>query len=392
MADDELPLFNLGDLGVNIVRSPLHMDDGMLQLAQNADTSYAHARRGLVKRPGMAAFTDDLGAGLLALANITLIPAPEAPPDPVTGEPQTLDDFGPAAINTMRAKAYLSAATTSVPNATETTVSFDTEVYDVGNLHDVLTNPSRFTVPTGGDGLYLVIGQIAWAADADGIRSTRLYKNGTSLEGQQDVAAGTVALSRTQVLAVVSLLAAEYVEMKAYHTAGGALDLQGSSEDETYLTLFRLLSTVTTTLPRCQAQRTANQTISNGAATAVALNGETFDTHAMHDNSSNNSRITIPANQAGLYAIIGQFAWASALIGPFQVSIQLSGGGFLARTRYIGANDTTQDATGQVVCTAVLAAGDYVEMIVQQNKVGGGSHDLLGGTLAQTTLQVARIG
>lgn len=390
MAD--LKVWNLGIGGVNTNKSPLHIADGELRLAQNAETKTNEGAKGLGKRRGIGEFSN-IGTALLALANINLVPAPESPPDPNTGEPQTLDDFGPAALLTMRAKAYLSAATTSVNDSTETTVSFDAESYDVGNLHDTSIDPSRFTVPTGGDGLYLVIGQAKWAADADGIRSARIYKNGTSLQGQHDTAAGTTGFTRHQVLALVSLTAADYVELKVFHSAGAALNLEGSAEDETYLTLMRLLSSVTPTLPRCQALRTSNQSISNGAATAVALDGETFDTHAMHDNSTDNSRITVPANQGGLYAMVGQYAWAAALVGPFRVSIRKNGTTDLCEVRGSGINDATQDATGTLSVLATMDPTDYIELVVTHHVVGGGAHNILGGVaLDLTNLQMARVG
>jgi hypothetical protein len=41
----------------------------------------------------------------------------------------------------------------------------------------------------------------------------------------------------------------------------------------------------------------------NGTTTILPFNGELFDTHSYHDNSTNNSRITIPTGKAGVYLI-----------------------------------------------------------------------------------------
>lgn len=388
---DKLTAFELGRFGVNVVRSPHHHEEGDFLRAQNAVPQSDRAGKGIGKRPGIGAFTSDLGATILALANITLVPTPESPPDPDTGEPQTLGDFGPAALNTMRAKTYLSAATTSISNTTETSISWTAEAFDVGNLHDLLTNPTRFTVPTGGDGLYFVGAQAQFAASATGIRSVRIFVNG-SLVAQHDSTAGTTASLSFQATALLSLVAADYVEIKVYQSSGGALDLNGSSETETFCTLIRLLSTTTTTLPRCQAVRTVNQTLSNGVATAIALDGETFDTHAMHDNSSNNSRVAVPAAQAGLYHIVGQFALAAAFVGTWQVEVRKNGATSLAKTRGAGGNLAAQDVTGQVSVLATMEATDYVELVITQTATGGGSHDAVGGGLNSTNLQVARVG
>lgn len=383
--------FGLGTEGVNVVRTPHHLDDAAFTRAQNAEPKTNQAGRCIGKRHGIAAFTADLGDGIQALYNATLIPSAEAPPDPDTGEPQTLGDFGPAALNTMRAKTYLSAATTAVANTTETSISWTAEAFDVGNLHDLSSNPSRFTIPTGGDGLYLVLAQAQFASDADGIRSVRIFVNG-SLVAQNDMAAGTTDALSFQAHALLSLVAGDYVEVKVWHSAGASLDLNGSTETETYCEVMRLLATTTTTLPRCQAVRTTNQTLGNGVATAIALDGETFDTHTMHDNSSNNSRIVTPAQQGGLYHIVGQFAFAAAFIGVWQVELRKNGATSLAKCRGIGGNIGSQDITGQVSVLATMDPTDYVELVITQTATGGGSHDVVGGGLNSTNLQMARVG
>jgi hypothetical protein len=389
MAD--LKAFELGRWGVNVVRTPHHQEECAFLRAQNAEPQTDRAHKGIGKRFGIAAFTDDLGATIMALANINLVPAPEAPPDPDTGELQTLGDFGPSAINTMRAKTYLSAATTAVANTTEVPIAWTAEAFDVGNLHDLSNDPERFTIPTGGDGLYLVIAQAQFAADADGLRSLRIYVN-DALVAQQDTPAGSTDGLSFQVHALLSLTATDYVDVRVWHSAGASLDLNGSSETETFCTLMRLLSTTTTTLPRCQAVRTTNQTLGNGVATAIALDGETFDSHAMHDNSSDNSRVTIPAQQGGLYHMVGQFAFAAAFIGAWKADLRKNGTTVLASSAGIGGNRAGQDVTGQVTVLATMDPTDYVELVITQTATGGGSHDVLGGGLNTTNLQVARVG
>lgn len=383
-----LNAFELGRWGVNVVRTPHHQEECVFLRAQNAEPQTHKAQKGIGKRNGIATFTSDLGSAIMALANITLV-QPETDPD--TGEPQSLGDFGPAALNTMRAKTYLSAATTSIPNATETSIDWTAEAWDVGNLHDLSITPSRFTIPTGGDGLYLVEAQAQFAADADGIRSVRIYVNG-ALQAQNDIAASTIAALSFQAVALLSLVATDYVEVKVYHSAGAALDLNGSTETETFCALLRVLSTAITVLPRCQAVLTANQTLGNGVATAIALDGETFDTHTMHDNAVNNTRITVPSQQGGLYHIIGQFALATIFIGAWKADLRKNGATILATSRGGGFNLASQDATGQVSVLATLEPTDYVELVFTQTAVAGGSHDVLGGGLNTTNLQLARVG
>ena len=58
-------------------------------------------------------------------------------------------------VPTFRCSAW-NSATQSVPASTFTVLTFDSEDYDVGGLHSTVTNTSRLTVPSGGDGLYLI--------------------------------------------------------------------------------------------------------------------------------------------------------------------------------------------------------------------------------------------
>lgn len=61
-----LAVYNLGELGVNTDKSPLHLEDGELTSAQNAMKDPLGVLGGLVKRPGLAKFNSVAGAGSIA--------------------------------------------------------------------------------------------------------------------------------------------------------------------------------------------------------------------------------------------------------------------------------------------------------------------------------------
>lgn len=379
-------VLNLGRKGISIAKTPMAIADGALLSAQNAELDFDATDGAIAKRKGLREITPTaLEGDVLALFSGGLFFSPE--PDPIGGGES---EFGPAALNVMRAKAYLSAATTAVANNTETAIDWTAEAFDVGNLHDLVTNPSRFTVPTGGDGVYAILAQAKWASDADGIRSVRVYVNG-ALVAQDDCAAGTTDFVYNQAKAYHPLVAGDYVEVKVLHTGGAALNLEGSAENETFALLLRLISATTSTLPRCQGLMTSNLSCVSGVATVVPLQGETFDTHTMHDLVTNNSRITVPAQQGGLYAIVGHFAWAATMIGAFQVELRKNGTTTVGERRDAGENLAATDSTGQVVAVETLEPADYIEMVVTQ--ATGGAFNLLGGAaLDLTKLTLARIG
>lgn len=116
----------------------------------------------------------------------------------------------------LRAVAYHS--TTQAVASTTAALVLDSEDLDVGTLHSTSSNTSRMTIPTGGDGLYLVTGQaLVSSAATDTVLNIR--KNGATLS-----AAGYTQLTSTLVLrveAVLALVATDYVELVAI-TAGGS--------------------------------------------------------------------------------------------------------------------------------------------------------------------------
>lgn len=92
MADEQRPspvakteVWTLGLLGVNVVDGPLHLVDGELLTAQNAEPFMEEGEGGIRKRLGIALFTpDQLAAGISAITSIPL-------PDPYQPLPDTGD-------------------------------------------------------------------------------------------------------------------------------------------------------------------------------------------------------------------------------------------------------------------------------------------------------------
>lgn len=59
----KISVYNLGTMGVNVDKSPIHLDDGELTQAQNAIHDVAGLEGGVRKRPGLARFNSTAGAG-----------------------------------------------------------------------------------------------------------------------------------------------------------------------------------------------------------------------------------------------------------------------------------------------------------------------------------------
>jgi hypothetical protein len=122
-----------------------------------------------------------------------------------------------------RASAYHNA-TQTLTTGVEAVLNLNSEDFDVGAMHDTVTNNSRLTIPASNTGIYLVIGGTQFAANATGYRQLNIYKNGATILATAVVAvnaAGQVTVC--QVAAVVSLTAADYIELAATQNSGGNL-------------------------------------------------------------------------------------------------------------------------------------------------------------------------
>jgi hypothetical protein len=119
----------------------------------------------------------------------------------------------------------------------------------------------------------------------------------------------------------------------------------------------------------CSVKREAVSTaITANTAFAVALTTENFDTDSFHDNTTNNTRITIPSGKGGKYYISGFVNNALGSPGSYSILYLYKNGAQLTAMgnregNFIRGNGDPQLSFTQVV---TLAAGDYIEMYYQQ--------------------------
>ena len=106
--------------------------------------------------------------------------------------------------------------------------------------------------------------------------------------------------------------------------------------------------------------------IPDGAVTVVNFNTEIFDVDGYHDNSTNNSRFTIPSGKAGYVAIYGILKFSANTTGHRQIYIRKNGA-----TRIVGGNEKSVGDVYSTDCQAYLidncAVGDYYELAGSQD-------------------------
>ena len=118
----------------------------------------------------------------------------------------------------------------------------------------------------------------------------------------------------------------------------------------------------------CKITKSANQTISNNTSTIITWNQEDYDTDGMHDNVTNNSRITIKT--PGKYSVMGQYEWASNSTGKRIIDI-MKNSVVLGKANYLASGNSQHT----ISFVSDFVVDDFLELRVFQNS--GGSLDFL---------------
>lgn len=131
-----------------------------------------------------------------------------------------------------------------------------------------------------------------------------------------------------------------------------------------------------------------SQSINTATATTLSFEEEIYDTSGFHNNSTNNSRITIPAGLGGTYLFNCQWAFANNATGQRVGYIVKNGSGF-ENLKVEAGNASFLSNTGFSLALR-LNAGDYVELQAYQDS--GGSLQVLGGAVYYTSFQAIYLG
>jgi hypothetical protein len=114
-------------------------------------------------------------------------------------------------------------ATQSIPNATFTALTFNSEYFDTDAMHTSTgANTSRLTATTTGK--YIVTANVGLSANAVGTRLVGIKLNNSTFVAQQTWAGFTGDSNIVSVSATISMNVGDYVEVFVYQTSGGALD------------------------------------------------------------------------------------------------------------------------------------------------------------------------
>lgn len=117
------------------------------------------------------------------------------------------------------------AATVSVPDATNTVITMDTEVFDTHAMFSTGSNPTRITVPAGaGAGIYYLFGLVgtSGANSTTQVIEFTVRKNGTTMLARRQCLGPVPGIA---VTGYASLAVSDYVELVVYQDSTGSLTM-----------------------------------------------------------------------------------------------------------------------------------------------------------------------
>jgi len=146
---------------------------------------------------------------------------------------------GNAAIKCVLTK---SANQSALSSGSDNVITWDTEVTDSGGYHDNGSNTERVTIPTGGDGDYLIIACCDLDFTGDNVVEFGFRKNGTATKRASYRFKTSGSYYNRPLLAAwgfAGLVATDYLDMVVKPPAANATP-QGGSAVSSYLILVRI--------------------------------------------------------------------------------------------------------------------------------------------------------
>ena len=133
-----------------------------------------------------------------------------------------------------------------------------------------------------------------------------------------------------------------------------------------------------TTFVGCSLQK-ATQSLATGTWTALSWNVETNDSNGFHDNTTNNSRVTIPAGYAGRYLISTTLTYdQSSGVGARYIGVYKNGGNVSLTSTGIAGGGVVITGTFSMTYTDIVncSVADYLEIYGHQSS--GGALSVIG--------------
>jgi hypothetical protein len=139
------------------------------------------------------------------------------------------------------ARAFVSSSQT-VNSGTTAFAAFTSESYDTDAFHDNVTNNSRFTIPSGKDGKYLITANVHLAnpGSTTGNVDVQIIKNASTVLTRTEINGFSFIPNIVNLVDIQDLVATDYLRVQVFHDLGANVSISSAGTSGTYLAISYL--------------------------------------------------------------------------------------------------------------------------------------------------------
>lgn len=246
-------------------------------------------------------------------------------------------------------------ANQALTGGVSTTLTWDSEVADTNAFHDNVTNNSRLTVPSGVTRVKLVA-NLKSTSNVNTTYIVQITKNGTFTGAGCVVTCSTFTGLVNLSTALLEVTPGDYFELVAISTNAQTV----ATADTTWFSIFEMPD-----VARTLVKKVATQAVTSGtpAALVFGTGATVYDTANAHDESTNNTRITV---QSGITKAKLSFAiiTASATGIPFGHVRKNGSASAVPGLPGFNVNVTGAEFLNGEGAWIDVVAGDYFELFI----------------------------
>lgn len=258
------------------------------------------------------------------------------------------------------------SSTKAIGTASTQALDFDTVVFDEGGWW---SNGDHFllTVPAGVTKV-IVWGQVQWDNANTGSRIVFIFKNGIRQAETQD-SGSSVNFEMQQVTSgIMEVDEGDTLAVYVNQNSGGNLNLNFADAASMWIRVMAVESVAPSTTPRgALVKRTGTFALVNDSEVALPFDDEEYDPEDIHNNSVNNTRLTVPTGVTHV-RLYGHMQVGSDTTGYRSLRITKLGSSFVG-TGFSDTSAASRDTQELTVNSAIVevVGGNYFELVGFQN-------------------------
>jgi hypothetical protein len=249
----------------------------------------------------------------------------------------------------------------AIASGVQTTLAWESEVYDTDGFADVAAQPTRLTVPSGkGITRLQVLCGVQWGPSSSGDRWVEILKNGVEVDGLPGYLGPTDGNNRSRIAlasAPIAVANGDYFECLVWHNASGSLDVEADPQ-----TWFAIVALEFAAFRGALVKLTSDEPVADGTDVAIPWDDIVYDTDALWS-AGNPTRLTVPAGVTKV-RLKGNIDWTFGGSGYRHVWVHKNGTLFFGTAKESDEGDAGVQSIGTGVVD--VTPGDYFELITRQ--------------------------